>query len=174
VKIVSLAPVSSCDRLVCHLIRGAGWNALICDNTNTTDIKQTHHSMDSPFPKHFPVRRSRKTVGLGESELSLSTTTSGHVDPMKPLLLLSVSNQPMQGLYCTTIESPLDNRCERCHRRLACNTPRCIQPRAQPPELHRRLHPLFAYACERIRRAPSDRNQHLFRSESSPEYIGGA
>lgn len=86
--------------------------------------------MDSPYPQFSVLEKSYKTVVLGKSKVSLSTTTSGHVDPMKPLVILFGSGSTDAG-FQTTIEAPLNNRSyvnDVIDDLPCCNPPKCIQP----------------------------------------------
>jgi hypothetical protein len=113
VKIVFLAPIDACRlmgarAIVSHLDSSALRSELI-STTNT--------HMDSPYPQS-PIWRSDTNSCSSKKQASLSTTTSGHVDPMEPPVLLFGSGSTDAGFTDDRVST--DKWRERCHRHPVC------------------------------------------------------
>jgi hypothetical protein len=92
VKIVFLAPIDAC-----RLVEGRAIVSHLDSSTLRSELISTANThMDSAYPQS-PIWRSDTNSCSSKKQASLSTTTSGHMDPMKPPVLLFGSGSTDAG-----------------------------------------------------------------------------
>jgi hypothetical protein len=113
VKIVFLAPIDAC-----RLVEGRAIVSHLDSSTLRSELISTSNThMDSPYPQS-PIWRSDTNSCSSKKQARLSTTTSGHVDPMKPPVLLFGSGSTDAGF--TDDRVSINKWRERCHRHPVC------------------------------------------------------